>query len=265
MSELSDKTKELLRAARPGPEVPQGERDALLRSLAHFVGPVNGDPGGGGPEGPADPLAPDPAASAVSLARAAVHAKLVFGIGGLLAGVVLGAAGHSLMMDAQGPSPVSPGQASPSAEIPPPAQSSPVEAPPTPVESLPAVTPTAPRDTSARSAVVASGAASSRNKPTGSSNPEARDEALRKERRLLDIARTAIARGDGEAALDAVGRHASEFPHGRLREEREALRVQALVLAGRKEEARQRANEFREEHPNSLMQPGIDPALEEAR
>ena len=72
--------------------------------------------------------------------------------------------------------------------------------------------------------------------PPPRNDAHSRDIALAAERVLIEQARMAVARGQGEAALDAVGHHAREFPRGRLREEREALAVQALALAGRADE-----------------------------
>ncbi|MBX7101953.1 MAG: hypothetical protein K1X89_29825, partial [Myxococcaceae bacterium] len=88
-----------------------------------------------------------------------------------------------------------------------------------------------------------------------------RDLALSAERALLEVARTALARGEVAQALEALERHEHEAPRGRLVEEREALFVQALVRAGRKEAAEQRASAFRARFPDSLLMPAVDAAL----
>jgi hypothetical protein len=87
------------------------------------------------------------------------------------------------------------------------------------------------------------------------------DESLTRERALVETARSAVARGDGSAALQATSEHARTFPNGRLVEEREALAVQALVLAGRRDEARARAERFRQRYPNGLFLPVVDAAI----
>jgi hypothetical protein len=104
--------------------------------------------------------------------------------------------------------------------------------------------------------------------PIPSASPEpsaasdlARDGALAAERAILDVARTAIGRGDAVHALEAVNRHAREFPRGQLSEEREAIAVQALVRLGRDDDARSRGARFRKRYPDSVLVPVIDAAL----
>src|SRR6185295_3590000 len=60
---------------------------------------------------------------------------------------------------------------------------------------------------------------------------------LSAERALLDRARGALARSDGDGALVPLARHASGFPRGQLVEEREGMWVKALVLAARPKRA----------------------------
>ncbi len=93
--------------------------------------------------------------------------------------------------------------------------------------------------------------------PTG----PGRDVDLAAERALLEIARTALARGQVEAALDAVQRHARRFPRGQLVEERESVWIQALVAGERSAEARQRAAEFRRRFPQSILRPVVEAAV----
>jgi hypothetical protein len=88
------------------------------------------------------------------------------------------------------------------------------------------------------------------------------DTTLAAERSLLEIARTALARGDSASALDALGRHQAQFPKGQLSEEREALYVQALSMAGRSAEAKQRADRFRKTWPGSMLLPVVEAAVE---
>jgi hypothetical protein len=80
---------------------------------------------------------------------------------------------------------------------------------------------------------------------------------LAAERALLDVARTALGRGDGANALAACDDHARKFPRGALAEEREAIAVQALVLEHHGEDARTRAERFRKTHPRSILLPAV--------
>ncbi len=90
---------------------------------------------------------------------------------------------------------------------------------------------------------------------------DGRDTDLAAERALLETARTALGRGQSDAALAAVAAHAERFPRGRLAEERESLAVEALAQAGRAAEARERAARFHRRWPGSLLGPAVDAAL----
>ena len=91
-----------------------------------------------------------------------------------------------------------------------------------------------------------------------------KDVTLGMERDLIERARMAIARGEGGAALEALDRHAKDFPRGRLVEEREALAVQALVHSGPAGAARARAIQFRTRFPTSVFLPAVIAAVERA-
>lgn len=71
------------------------------------------------------------------------------------------------------------------------------------------------------------------------------------ELRLLEPARSNIARGNFSAALSAILRHQREYPRGQLVEEREALRVRALWGMGARSEAQTAAVRFRQWYPHS--------------
>lgn len=90
---------------------------------------------------------------------------------------------------------------------------------------------------------------------------EGSDQALARERQLIDKERSALARHDAEAALLAADEHARAFPKGQLVEMREALAVQALVQTGRNPEARSRAARFHARFPGSLYAPVVDRAI----
>lgn len=85
--------------------------------------------------------------------------------------------------------------------------------------------------------------------------------ALAAERALLDVARSAFGRGEGDEALAALARHERAFPNGQLAEEREALAVRCLVLTSRADEARARGARFRRRYPTSVMLPAVEGAL----
>ncbi len=90
-------------------------------------------------------------------------------------------------------------------------------------------------------------------------------DALAAERRLIDAARFALARGDAEAALRSLRTHRRRYPHGQLAEERDGIEVSALVHAGEVEEARSRAQTFARRYPSSLMLEAIQRAVASTR
>ena len=74
----------------------------------------------------------------------------------------------------------------------------------------------------------------------------------------LQRARTALSAGDFSTALAALSEHQRRFPAGRLVEEREALRVKALLGLGQSDEARRTAERFRARFPRSVLLPRIE-------
>lgn len=82
--------------------------------------------------------------------------------------------------------------------------------------------------------------------------PEAA-KSLAEQQALLDDARAALRRGDGYAALAAVRDHVARFPRTSFDEEREAVAIRALVLLGRRDDARARVAAFEQLHPTSLL------------
>ncbi|MES1208369.1 MAG: hypothetical protein ABUS79_20725 [Pseudomonadota bacterium] len=77
---------------------------------------------------------------------------------------------------------------------------------------------------------------------------------------LLRRAEAAYVRGDQRATLALVSEHAQRFPYGRLAEERDALRVQALAECGRPEAARRAAAAFAARYPRSVLLPQMEKA-----
>lgn len=99
--------------------------------------------------------------------------------------------------------------------------------------------------------------------PATSTAVASRDRDLAAERALLEVARTALSRGQSDSALSALRQHAARFRNGQLADERESLWIQALVLSGSRDEAQQRADGFRRRSPNSMLLPGVDEALKQ--
>jgi hypothetical protein len=132
-----------------------------------------------------------------------------------------------------------------------PSVASPAVAPPSPVPviapipSAPAAvaTPAAPEEPK-RALPVASSSASS------STIPEPSD-SLALETQKLEAARKVLAT-DPNRALLLLAAHAQEFPGGKLAGERELLAIDALGRAGRKPEARGRAEAMLNRQPNGL-------------
>ena len=86
-------------------------------------------------------------------------------------------------------------------------------------------------------------------------------EAYTKELQVLQPARQAVTRGDFTKALSAIGEHQRLFPSGKLAEEREALRIKALLGLGRTGEAQRAGTTFRARFPHSALLKRIDEML----
>ena len=98
--------------------------------------------------------------------------------------------------------------------------------------------------------------------PAAPSPPRPADVTqLGAERIALDAARAALVRGDPTSALNRLADHRRRYPNGLLSEEREAMWVEALVHAGRYDEARFAAAKFRERAPQSLFQGAVETAI----
>jgi hypothetical protein len=88
-----------------------------------------------------------------------------------------------------------------------------------------------------------------------------RGSQLAAERALLDEARSALIQGEAAGALERLERHRRTFANPILDEERDAMEVEALVKAGRDNEARARAGAFRKRSPTSLFLPTVESAV----
>jgi TolA-binding protein len=88
--------------------------------------------------------------------------------------------------------------------------------------------------------------------------PPSSTGTLRGERLLLESATAALLRGDPTTALGTLQKHARQYPHGALSEEREVLWVKALRAQGNEAAAEKRANDFKRRFPSSLQQGALD-------
>lgn len=86
--------------------------------------------------------------------------------------------------------------------------------------------------------------------PSASAEPEP-DDSLALETKRLEAVRSVVA-SDPNRALQLLAAHAVEFPRGKLAGERELLAIDALGRAGRKPEARSRAEAMLNRQPNGL-------------
>lgn len=127
------------------------------------------------------------------------------------------------------------------------ADESPTERLPTAAEPAPAAAPRSP----------------SRKTQAGAPPPSRSDDALLQERQALETARSALARGRPDDALEALRDHQQRFAAGQLREEREALRVLALAASGRRVEASEAAHAFALQFPSSLLLPTVEAAVKQ--
>ena len=109
----------------------------------------------------------------------------------------------------------------------------------------------------AKPRVVASPAAA----PEASRRAPRQDVALEREQAILKVARRALARGNTQAALTALRKHARQFRKGRLVEERTYLHIRVLARAGRWSDARAAAARFKTRFPRSLLRRAVDAAV----
>jgi hypothetical protein len=85
---------------------------------------------------------------------------------------------------------------------------------------------------------------------------------LADERQIILVARAGLARGRPKEALAALDEHARRFAAGELAEEREGLRVEALVASGSYEEAKAVAERFDAKFPDSMLRGSVRHALQ---
>lgn len=85
--------------------------------------------------------------------------------------------------------------------------------------------------------------------------------AFAEELRVLQPAQRAVTKRQYGVALTSIAEHARRFPRGQLAEEREALRIRALLGLGRRAEAQQAGADFRRRFPRSLLVKRLDAML----
>jgi hypothetical protein len=78
---------------------------------------------------------------------------------------------------------------------------------------------------------------------------------------LLERARSAFATGDTPGTLQLLRQHQQRFPSSMLQQEREALTIRALVAAGRRSEAKRRAEAFAKSYPRSALRGSVERAV----
>ena len=86
------------------------------------------------------------------------------------------------------------------------------------------------------------------------------DRTVRESRRL-NQARAALQAGNARGALDQLDLIAADFPSGVLVQERDALRIEALLGLGERQRARELARQFLAAHPRSPHTAAVERAL----
>ena len=79
--------------------------------------------------------------------------------------------------------------------------------------------------------------------------------------RAFDVARTAYEKGDADAALRALDRHARAFPRSQFAQAREKMFILMLKRLGRDAEAQARL-ECRRTSPKSALRTELQPLIE---
>lgn len=235
---LSDELREALRADF-SPSAP-GARERLTARLATSVGALALSV----PAAAATPAAPNAMVPASTTLRAALAAHpLAFAVtfalgcavgGGLHAAVRAPPATQATQHELSANRPPANAPRTSPPEQPPIAAVPPLQSASQPVESHSAAVP----------------------RPTASIS-----DGLAAQQALLDQARSAFMHEDFADALQKLELHTARYPRSALTEEREALRVKALVGAQRFEEARRLGASFAARFPQSLLLPSVQDSL----
>lgn len=231
---------DLLRHALDGARADVPRASAIEAMLARFpVGPPGGPSGPSGPSGPT--TGPPPGAAPIPAAGVGGGmAKIAGWI--LLAGAV-GAGGYwATTQSARPPSSASPQTSSQAVTMP----SSSPEASPSAALSV-----AAPQPSASTAPTVASKPLS---QPSVSASAEVGGPS---EIELLREAQAALSSNPGHA-LELANQHQARFPKGGLGQERDMIRIQALLAMGQKDQARALADDFRRRHPDSAHTSRLD-------
>jgi hypothetical protein len=239
LPDLSSDARALLEAGKAAEPLPPGVAAHVWGKLAATVAIA--------------PAAPPPASTSLHLAPAATFktfalAKLVaVSVGILGTGSVATVA--VVHLRARPPSP---------AIGPPPQEAAPAPTVPPIPATLPAVPDKPPAATRAAPALPAH---SSPKSVLASRSPEAPGGDLAAERSLIARARSSLESGLPLDALATLKVHEQRFERGALAQQREALRIQALIASGNRPAAEAAAARFERDYPQSLMGPAVRAAL----
>ncbi len=256
---LDDDLVALVNAAKDVPQLDAARTAAIFAATSARIGAGGGGGGGGGREGEGEGGRGGDAGAGAGAGAGAVT-KLGVAIALFVAG-----AGAGVLVDRAWLTGNADGSSVSVALAPAADRSAASPVAPPPLEAVSAASlPDAPR-----AGYISSGAHSrAAGAGSGSGSASASAEALSSrglaaERALLDVARSALARGEAAEALAATERHAHEYPDGALVEEREALAIKALVALGRMGEARTRAHSLEQRFPNGLTIHAVKAAVGE--
>lgn len=235
-SDVEAGVRHVLRAGKD--EAPDAARmDHILSGLRSKIGSPSGD---GGPEtqgagsGGASGPSPGPGATKASLSGVTKIAATAIGAGAI--GVLILTTRDQSPVDTTAPAPTASTSAAP--PLPRPTPAAPASAPPAPpIVDVPAIpidllpsTPLAP--------------SSARTASSSAAGPAPSELTLLKE------AQGALA-NEPARSLDIVAKHERTFPKAEFSEEREVIRIDALMRLGRVEEAHARADGFNARFPAS--------------
>lgn len=216
----------LLLAARE--DAPPGDLEA--RILAGM--------GGGGGGGGAPP------------SSGGLGAKIGLGIGGAIGiGVLAWVLGGTSMTPVATPAPIETPVATTASSVVTAAETPLVTPAPPKIEEAPSAEPPkteAPPSVSLRAKASASVVASATPPPATSAA-----SGLGAEIKALDAVRSSMSAGDASGALAALDAYDRSFPRGTLQQEAVLLRIDALMRAGRTDEARKLGHAFLAEHPST--------------
>jgi hypothetical protein len=239
--DLEDEVRALLRPARDPLDPPGEVKARALRRLSLAL-PLLGGGGASAPRPPGDDGGPPGVANGL---RRALAARVP--AWSLVASFVAGAAFTKVATQSQVD------------RLPPPIASAVTTAALPPVEALPIPMPL-PSVRPVPVPVLAPPSTPPVRAATSVASGRSGSDGLEAERALLDVARTALGRGDGANALRAAEEHGRRFPRGILAEEREAMSIQALRLLHRDDDAQARLERFRGRFPTSLIRPALEAA-----